>query len=679
MLFLKEMRKKLKNNSTPYKVTLIILEECCKIIKLYRIFYRGKAGEKLLENCKKRISQILRRHRRLVLMCFDVVGVAFSYVITWMLIAGRSEMSKYVSVMIASCFFFVCCFVVIYYLMGMYDSLWRYAEIVEFFRFCVAAVLAVLVFTVCAYLMYFQERRAPIALYVISSVLAAVVTLLFRLTYRMFRNTKIKNTAKKSHRTLLIGAGDAAATLLHEQNKYASSEFNFICAVDDDKNKVGRSILGLQVMGTTADIPELVEQCDIETILLAIPTLTDEGKQRILGICSKTHCSLRILPDIVKLISDGEDLTSRIREVRVEDLLGRDVVMLPADTHRYITDKVVMVTGGGGSIGSELCRQIAQCRPKQLIIVDIYENNAYAIQQELIRKYGQKLDLQVRIASVRDSKKMDVLFAEFRPEIVYHAAAHKHVPLMEDAPEEAVKNNIFGTFNVATCAKKYGVKRFILISTDKAVNPTNVMGATKRVCEMIIQSLARAGGDTTYVAVRFGNVLGSNGSVLPLFKEQIAAGGPLTVTHPDIVRYFMTIPEAVSLVLEAGFMGVGGNIFVLDMGKPVKILELAENLIKLAGFVPYKEIDIVFTGLRPGEKLYEELLMDEEGLTKTDNKKIFIGKPLKMDSAKFFDQLSRLKQETYNNERDCVMQALNTLVPTFHHRTNEKTEQSKSC
>lgn len=625
----------------------------------------------MLSNLKKELRRLMQRYRKLILVLVDIFGVGFSYIVTWMLIAGRSEMTKYTSVMVASCFFFICCFVVIYSVMGMYDSLWRYAEIVEFFRFCVAAVLAVLVFTACAYLMYFQEKRAPIALYVISSVLAAVVTLLFRLTYRMFRNTKIKSASKKSRRTLLIGAGDAAATLLHEQNKYANSEFNFICAVDDDTQKVGRSILGLRVMGTTKDIPELVEQCDIETILLAIPTLGEEGKQRILGICSKTHCSLRILPDIVKLISDGEDLTSRIREVRVEDLLGREVVTLAPDTHRYITDKVVMVTGGGGSIGSELCRQIAECRPKQLIIVDIYENNAYSIQQELLRRYGERLQLEVRIASVRDSKKMEILFETFRPEIVYHAAAHKHVPLMEDAPEEAVKNNIFGTYNVATCAEKYGAKRFILISTDKAVNPTNVMGATKRVCEMIIQALARQSSNTTYVAVRFGNVLGSNGSVLPLFKEQIAAGGPLTVTHPDIVRYFMTIPEAVSLVLEAGFMGTSGNIFVLDMGKPVKILDLAENLIKLAGFVPYKEIDIVFTGLRPGEKLFEELLMDEEGMTQTSNRKIFIGKPLKMDGERFFDQLARLKQEAYDNRRDCVMEALGTLVPTFHHKTNE--------
>lgn len=624
----------------------------------------------VLKEIKTSFRHFLERNRKRILVAADIVGVAFSYMFTWVLIAGRAEMTKYTSIMIASCFFFVCCFVIIYRLMGMYDSLWRYAEIVEFFRFCVAAALSVAVFSAIAYIMFFREKRAPIALYLLSSILAAIITLVMRLTYRMYRNTKIKKVDKKSRRTLIIGAGDAAATLLHEKNKSVNNEFNFICAVDDDPKKQGRNILGLEVMGTTKDIPEIVEQCDIETILLAIPTLDDENKQRILGICSKTRCNLRILPDIVKIIADGKDLTSRIRDVRVEDLLGREVISLTNVKNKYITEKVVMVTGGGGSIGSELCRQIAACRPKQLIIVDIYENNAYSIQQELLRKYGAELNLQVRIASVRDSKKMDLLFSTFRPEIVFHAAAHKHVPLMEDAAEEAVKNNVFGTYNVATCADKYKTERFILISTDKAVNPTNVMGATKRVCEMIVQTMARKSKNTVFVAVRFGNVLGSNGSVLPLFKEQIQSGGPVTVTDPNIVRYFMTIPEAVSLVLEAGFMGHGGDIFVLDMGKPVKILELAENLIKLAGFIPYRDINIVFTGLRPGEKLYEELLMDEEGLTKTDNRKIFVGKPLKMNGELFMEQLSTLKKLAYDNKTDKLLAALEVLVPTFNHKLN---------
>ncbi|MEF9976618.1 MAG: nucleoside-diphosphate sugar epimerase/dehydratase, partial [Oscillospiraceae bacterium] len=393
-------------------------------------------------------------------------------------------------------------------------------------------------------------------------------------------------------------------------------------------------------------------------------------KKRILGICNKTKCNMRILPDIVKLIADGKDLLSRVRDVRVEDLLGRDEIELTNLTSSLITGKVVMVTGGGGSIGSELCRQIASCNPKQLIIVDIYENNAYSIQQELLRNYGDKLNLEVRISSVRDSKKVDVLFDRFRPDVVFHAAAHKHVPLMEDSPEEAVKNNVFGTYNVAMAAEKYGAKRFVLISSDKAVNPTNVMGATKRVCEMIVQCLAQK-SKTSFVAVRFGNVLGSNGSVLPLFKEQIAGGGPLTVTHPDIVRYFMTIPEAVRLVLEAGSMGNGGDIFVLDMGNPVKILELAENLIKLSGFIPYRDIEIKFTGLRPGEKLYEELLMDEEGIQQTENKKIYIGAPLKLNKNTFFDHLTALKEIAYSNNSENLVQALIDMVPTFHHEPHD--------
>ena len=478
-----------------------------------------------------------------------------------------------------------------------------------------------------------------------------------------------KKGGQKARRTLLIGAGDAASTLLHEQFKKPSPDMNIICCVDDAPEKQGRYIMGIQIMGTTEDIPEIVEQCEIESILLAIPTMDEENKRRVLSICNKTKCNIKILPDIVKMITDGQDLASRIRDVKVEDLLGREEVQLSVRIAEFLRGKRVMVTGGGGSIGSELCRQIASCEPKELLLVDIYENSAYAIQQELRRKYGDKLDLQVQIASVRDSKKMDALFERYRPEIVFHAAAHKHVPLMEDSPEEAVKNNVFGTFNVASSADRYGAERFVLISTDKAVNPTNVMGATKRVCEMIVQAMAQR-SKTRFAAVRFGNVLGSNGSVIPLFKEQIACGGPVTVTHPDIVRYFMTISEAVSLVLEAGSMATGGEIFVLDMGKPMRILDLAENLIKLSGFIPYKDIQIVFTGLRPGEKLFEELLMDEEGLRKTENRKIYIGAPLKLNNQTFFDHLMTLKQIAYTNNSDNLVQALIDMVPTFHHKTN---------
>ena len=594
--------------------------------------------------------------------------ITFCYLLPWVLISGRTTFQEYNSLLMASCFYFVCCYEIVYGLMGMYDSLWRYAEIVEFFRLCMASGIAVALFVVGSLIM-FHERRIPRSIYFLSAMFASSVTLYSRLTYRMYRNTNIKKMGDSRRRTLMIGAGDAAATLLHEHFKNKNPDMTIIACVDDAPEKVGRSLMGIEIMGTTKDIPEVVERCEIDTILLAIPTLNEESKRRILNICNKTKCNVRILPDIVKLIADGKDLLSRVRDVRVEDVLGREVISLSNISSGLVRDKVVMVTGGGGSIGSELCRQIATCAPKQLVIVDIYENNAYSIQQELCRAYGDTLNLEVRIASVRDSKKVDALFDKFRPNVVFHAAAHKHVPLMEDAPEEAVKNNVFGTYNVALAAEKYGVDRFVLISTDKAVNPTNVMGATKRLCEMIVQALAQK-SKTSFVAVRFGNVLGSNGSVLPLFKEQIAAGGPLTVTHPDIVRYFMTIPEAVSLVLEAGAMGKGGDIFVLDMGNPVRILDLAENLIKLSGFIPYKDIEIKFTGLRPGEKLFEELLMDEEGLQKTDNKKIFVGEPLKLNKDTFFDHLTALKQIAYTNNSENLVQALVDLVPTFNHQEN---------
>ena len=618
-----------------------------------------------------KIGAILSRFRKQILMLFDVCALTVCYLAPWVLISGRAPYAQYSSLLVASCFLFVCCFEIVYGLMGMYDSLWRYAEVVEFFRLCTGSAIAIFLF-VASSLLIFQGTgsQVPISVYFLSAMFSAGVTMYSRLVYRMYRNVKLgKKGGQKARRTLLIGAGDAASTLLHEQFKKPSPDMNIICCVDDAPEKQGRYIMGIQIMGTTEDIPEIVEQCEIESILLAIPTMDEENKRRVLSICNKTKCNIKILPDIVKMITDGQDLASRIRDVKVEDLLGREEVQLSVRIAEFLRGKRVMVTGGGGSIGSELCRQIASCEPKELLLVDIYENSAYAIQQELRRKYGDKLDLQVQIASVRDSKKMDALFERYRPEIVFHAAAHKHVPLMEDSPEEAVKNNVFGTFNVASSADRYGAERFVLISTDKAVNPTNVMGATKRVCEMIVQAMAQR-SKTRFAAVRFGNVLGSNGSVIPLFKEQIACGGPVTVTHPDIVRYFMTISEAVSLVLEAGSMATGGEIFVLDMGKPMRILDLAENLIKLSGFIPYKDIQIVFTGLRPGEKLFEELLMDEEGLRKTENRKIYIGAPLKLNNQTFFDHLMTLKQIAYTNNSDNLVQALIDMVPTFHHKTN---------
>ena len=446
----------------------------------------------------------------------------------------------------------------------------------------------------------------------------------------------------------------------------SESAYRPVVVVDDDDEKVGRMLQGILVKGKTTDIPAIVEQYDIQTILIAIPSLTGEAKKRIIGICSETVCEVKIIPYMHKVI-DGTGLIGQAQNINIEDLLGREAIRFDdTNVREMVSGKVCMITGGGGSIGSELCRQVASFGPKTLVIVDIYENNAYDIQQELLSKY-KNLDLDVRIASVRDYDKMKTLFELFKPELVCHAAAHKHVPLMETSPEEAIKNNIFGTFNTASLANEYGVKKFVLVSTDKAVNPTNVMGATKRACEMIVQYFAQKSKFTEFVAVRFGNVLGSNGSVIPLFEKQIAAGGPVTVTHPDIIRYFMTIPEAVSLILQAGTIAKGGEIFVLDMGDPVKILSLAENLIRLHGKEPYNEIDIKFTGLRPGEKLFEELLMSEEGLKETANKKIFIGTQIEIDEESFEKALEVIKAKAMSNNSDATVEELRRLVPTFNH------------
>ena len=419
---------------------------------------------------------------------------------------------------------------------------------------------------------------------------------------------------------------------------------------------------GVPIVGGKSSIVENVKKYDVSEIYIAIPSATVQQRKEIIEICKDTGCKLKILPGIYQLINNEVSI-SKLKNVEIEDLLGREPIQVNIkQIASYVQNKIVMVTGGGGSIGSELCRQIAANQPKQLIIVDIYENNAYDIQMELKEKYPQ-LDLQVRIASIRDEKKMDCLFNEFRPELVYHAAAHKHVPLMEDSPNEAVKNNVFGTLNLVKAADKYHVKRFVQISTDKAVNPTNIMGATKRMCEMIIQTYDKH-SQTDFTAVRFGNVLGSNGSVIPLFKKQIAHGGPVTVTDKNIIRYFMTIPEAVSLVIQAGIYAHGGEIFVLDMGKPMKIDDLARNLIKLSGYTPDVDIPIVYTGLRPGEKLYEELLMGEEGLQKTENSSVFIGHPIELDEEKFFKQLTEL-HHMVENEEDHVKEKVREIIPTY--------------
>lgn len=606
-------------------------------------------------------NNFFSRHRRLLLVLLDVAVVLSAYLGTWALISGRESLTEYRSLLFSSCVLFVLCFVTVYELMGLYDSLWNYAELYEFFRCALASVVAIGAFLVITLFIY-RERRVPISVYIMSSLFSASLTLYTRLTYRMIRNTTVRKGDEK-RRVMLIGAGNAASTLMHELFRDPDNNYNVICAVDDDPNKQGRTMMGVKIMGTTNDIPALVTQCEIDTLLLAIPSADEVEKQRILKICSQTTCNMRTLPDICKLISDGKELLERVRDVKMEDLLGREEIDLQT-THEHLQGKVVMVTGGGGSIGSVICNQVAASKPKKLILVEMYENSAYDVQQKLIMEYGSNLDLDVRICSIRDSRKMDSLINECRPEIIFHAAAHKHVPLMETSPEEAVKNNVCGTWNLARSADKYGVESFVLISTDKAVNPTSIMGATKRICEMIIQAMSKT-SKSRFVAVRFGNVLGSNGSVIPLFKEQITKGGPVTVTHPDITRYFMTIDEAVSLVITAQKMAKGGEIFVLDMGEQVKILDLAENLIRLAGFLPYKDIPIVFTGLRPGEKLYEELLLSEEGVTETENKKIFIGNLKGVDKEELFEQIAELKALAFSNDRQKTVDKIISMVPTF--------------
>ena len=463
---------------------------------------------------------------------------------------------------------------------------------------------------------------------------------------------------------MVIGAGEAANIIIKEIVNSNFSTMVIRCIIDDDKGKWGRFIQGIKVVGGRDKIIECADIFGIDEIIVAMPSITRSELSEILDICKETSCKLRSLPGMYQLVN-GEVSVSKLRDVEVEDLLGRDPIEVDLDSILgYVKGKKVLVTGGGGSIGSELCRQIASHKPAQLIILDIYENSVYDVQQELISKFPE-LSLVVLIASVRNTNRMNWIFETYKPDIVYHAAAHKHVPLMEASPNEAIKNNVFGTWKTAQAAAMNDVQRFVMISTDKAVNPTNIMGASKRICEMIIQTFNKH-YDTEFVAVRFGNVLGSNGSVIPLFKKQIMAGGPVTVTHPDIIRYFMTIPEAVSLVLQAGAYAKGGEIFVLDMGKPVKILDLAKNLIRLSGYHVGEDIKIEFTGLRPGEKLYEELLMAEEGMKETANKLIHIGKPIDIDESKFFIQLKALKEESKNESND-IRPLIKEIVSTYHY------------
>lgn len=541
--------------------------------------------------------------------------------------------------------------------------MWRYASATELLNIVFATTCASVGQIIICHLL---NEKMPRSYYVLYWFLLFGMTCIIRFSYRILRliNSKRSEFSGKKERNnvMLIGAGAAANAILKEIETSRYLNLNAKCIIDDNSGCHGKFLRGVPIVGGRNKIIDAVGEYGIDEIIFAIPSASTRVRKEILDICKETGCKMRTLPGMYQLIN-GDVSIAKLKEVEIEDLLGRDPIKINTEeVLGYVKDKTVLVTGGGGSIGSELCRQIAAHQPQQLIIVDIYENNAYDIQQELIRKYP-KLDLVVLIASVRNKERIDSIFEKYRPNIVYHAAAHKHVPLMEVSPNEAIKNNVFGTYRTVQAADKYGTEKFVLISTDKAVNPTNVMGASKRMCEMVIQMMNRQ-SKTNFVAVRFGNVLGSNGSVIPLFKKQIAEGGPVTVTDPNIIRYFMTIPEAVSLVLQAGAYAHGGEIFVLDMGEPVKIVDLATNLIKLSGYKPGEDIEIKFTGLRPGEKMYEELLMSEEGLKKTANKMIYIGKPIDFDDDVFKKQLDKIYRDAYD-ESDKIREDIKEMVPTY--------------
>ena len=551
----------------------------------------------------------------------------------------------------------------VFVLFKLYRSVWRFASSTELLNVIGACTCSIGLQIIGMSLL---RMRMPISYYLMKYVLLIVGVGMVRFAYRILRMLQERRLfggeKDQKKNTMIVGGGEAGAMIIKE---FQNSEYlnqRICCVIDDNASKQGKYLRGIKIMGGREDIVRLAKELQIEEIIVAMPSAPQSEVRDILNICKETGCEMKVLPGLYQMIK-GEVSISKLRRVEIEDLLGREPIRVQLDEIMgYVAGKVVLVTGGGGSIGSELCRQVAAHEPKQLIIFDIYENNAYDIQQELKNKFPA-LDLTVLIGSVRNTHRMNSIFEKYRPDIVYHAAAHKHVPLMEDSPNEAIKNNVFGTYKTALAADRYGVKRFVLISTDKAVNPTNIMGASKRICEMIIQMMNRH-SKTEFVAVRFGNVLGSNGSVIPLFKKQIEKGGPVTVTHPDIIRYFMTIPEAVSLVLQAGALAKGGEIFVLDMGEPVKILDLAENLIRLSGYKPYEDIDIEFTGLRPGEKLYEELLMSEEGLQETANKLIHIGKPIEFDDDKFREQLDALKKAAEHDSAS-IRQLVKEIVPTY--------------
>ena len=654
---------------------------------------------------KRRTARKMLEHWHVVsllLAIYDIVAVAASFFLAlWFRYdCAYSEIlnEQRVALMLFALPYGLIC-VTTFWALGLYNSIWRFASYNELLRTGLATVITV---TIHIVVMEGFIISMPPSYYFVGTALQLAMVLGVRFSYRLILLLRSNKQARlddgKVSRVMLVGAGNAGQMIMQEIGFMQESRMRVVCIIDDNPNKWHRRIQGVAVVGGREAIAESVKKYGVQKIFIAIPSASQENKREILSICKETGCEIKSLPSVYQLVS-GQVRLGDMQEVAVEDLLGRKPVQVDmGQLHEQIHGKTVLVTGGGGSIGSELCRQVAKREPKLLLILDVYENNAYEIQQELKEQYPN-LNMQVLIGSVRDSRRIDSVFATYKPDIVYHAAAHKHVPLMEDSPCESIKNNVIGTYKTAYAAMVHGCDRFVLISTDKAVNPTNIMGASKRLCEMVIQSFARAVQTgktddlpklfthqectdetlasvepnhklkTQFVAVRFGNVLGSNGSVIPLFKKQIAKGGPVRVTHPDIIRYFMTIPEAVSLVMQAGIYAKGGEIFVLDMGAPVKIDDLARNLIKLSGFKPDVDIPIVYTGLRPGEKLYEEKLMAEEGLQTTPNELIHIGNPIPFDVDEFLVQLRQLMEAAYENRED-IVQMVTRMVPTYHPLSN---------
>lgn len=604
--------------------------------------------------------------RAFILLFLDVISILVSYLAALLLrfdFIFSNIPREYLDGYFWSMPYWVIVTVVVFYGFRLYHSIWRFAGIDEAKRIVQAYIVLLFLYAAGIFVM---DLQMPRSYYFIGYVVSIIMTTGLRFSYRLIRSYLKETRSDHDHsvdKVMVIGGGQAGLTLIKEMQSNDHLRTKVCCVIDDNPNKKGRLLEGVPIVGNRYDIEAKAKEYGITRIVYAIPATTGENRKAILNICKNTGCKMQTLPSVYQLLNE-EVSVSKLRDVEITDLLGRAQVKVNnAEILASLKGKVVMVTGGGGSIGSELSRQIARSEPKMLIIFDIYENNAYAIQQELKRAYP-RLNLVTLIGSVRNTRRVNSVVEKYRPEIIFHAAAHKHVPLMEDSPNEAIKNNVEGTYKVAQAAAEYGVKKFVLISTDKAVNPTNIMGASKRLCEMVVQMMDRQ-SDTDFVAVRFGNVLGSNGSVIPLFKKQIAEGGPVTVTDKRIIRYFMTIPEAVSLILQASYYAHGGEIFVLDMGEPVKIDDMARNLIRLSGYVPDEDIKIVYTGLRPGEKLYEELLMDEEGMQETENELIFIGKPIEMDDEDFKKKLELLDIES-RQESDRIKEIVAEIVPTYH-------------